>query len=58
MTILFYISTCSKVFNYHRLERYILDFNTICVASLQKGPDVAKKTKIEIFVDHNRADHD
>ena len=29
----------------------------ICVASLQKGPHVAK-IKIEIFVDLNRAGHD
>ena len=30
--------------------------NTICVASLQKDPDVTKN--IEIFVDLNRAGHD
>ena len=29
----------------------------ICVASLQKGPHVAK-IKIEMFVDPNRAGHD
>ena len=29
-----------------------------CVASLQKGPDVAKKKIIEIFADLNRAGHD
>ena len=33
------------------------EINDICVASLQKGPHVAK-LKIEIFVDFNRAGHD
>ena len=36
---------------------YLLYF-LICVASLQKGPHVAKIKKIEIFVDLNRAGHD
>ena len=30
----------------------------ICVASLQKGPQVAKIKKNKIFVDLNRAGHD
>ena len=40
--------SCVKIF-------HILNY--ICVASLQKGPHVAK-IKIEIFLDFNRAGHD
>ena len=34
----------------------VIYIHTICEASLQKGPEVAKK--IEIFVDHNRTGDD
>ena len=38
----------------YRVNEFV---HTICVASLQKGPHVAK-IKNEVFVDFNKAGHD
>ena len=49
----------SSVLTYCLSENYPVNIQAAaeCVASLQKGPHVAK-IKIEIFVDLNRAGHD
>ena len=51
------ISMKDGIYNIEYVKACVHLGNTICVASLQKDPDVAKR-KNEIFVDHNRAGHD
>ena len=48
------ILTCNCNCSLFLLETYFI----ICVASLQKGPHVAKIKKIKISLDLNRAGHD